>query len=185
MRIIGGNFKGKKLVAPSTLPVRPTTDFAKTGLFNIINNRYRFSAISVLDLFTGTGSITFELFSRGCVNVIAVDKDAGCIKFIDEILEILNAPATVQTIQAYALPWLQKANESFDIIFADPPFEMEIAEALIKIVFESDKLLPGGTLILEHSSARRYSHLPQFIETRKYGNVSFSFFGRHPVSSTH
>lgn len=176
MRIIGGQWRGKKITAPDTLTVRPTTDFAKTGLFNILNHRYNLNIVKVLDLFAGTGSITYEFLSRGCSEIIAVDKNAGCVKFIDHTLELLRAPSSVFTAKDDAIVWLNNNIETFDIIFADPPFEMEIAEELITAVFENKKLLPGGSLILEHQTLKKYNGMEHFVDSRKYGNITFSFF---------
>lgn len=176
MRIIAGQYRGKKITAPESLPVRPTTDFAKTGLFNMLNHRYNFNTIKVLDLFSGTGSITYEFLSRGCSQIIAVDKNAGCIKFIDQTLEQLRAPSSVFTAKDDAISWINNNIEKFDIIFADPPFEMEITEELINTVFENKTLLPGGSLILEHQTLKDHSGLEHFVESRKYGNITFSFF---------
>ena len=178
MRIIGGNFRGKKIIAPETLPVRPTTDFAKTGLFNILNHRFSFPQIKVLDLFAGTGSITYEFLSRGCTTIHCVDRNAGCVQFITTTLEKLRSPATIRVAHADALTWLEKSSSKYDVIFADPPFEMEIAGDLSQLVFNTDKLSDNGLLIIEHQSTKNYSHLPHFSEARKYGNITFSFFSR-------
>ena len=176
MRIIGGNFRGKKIVAPESLPVRPTTDYAKTGLFNILNNRFNFNDIQVLDLFAGTGSITYELLSRGCTRIHCVDRNAGCIHFIKSTLEKLRSPASVKTAHADALTWLEKSVVKYDVIFADPPFEMDIASELTQLVFDNIKLATDGLLIIEHQSTKDYSQLAHFSEARKYGNITFSFF---------
>ncbi|MEP7265176.1 MAG: 16S rRNA (guanine(966)-N(2))-methyltransferase RsmD [Bacteroidota bacterium] len=176
MRIIGGNFRGKKLVAPASLLVRPTTDFAKTGLFNILLNRYDLPEVKVLDLFSGTGSITYELLSRGCTKLHAVDRNRDCVNFIRHTLERLRAPGSVRVYQSDALTFLQKNNDVYDIIFADPPFEEEHAEALLNNIREYKIINPGGLFVLEHVTGKNYSLLPGFEETRKYGSVSFSFF---------
>lgn len=176
MRIIGGNYRGKKLVAPASLPVRPTTDFAKTGLFNILLNRYELSEVKVLDLFAGTGSITYELLSRGCTKLHAVDRNKDCVTFIRQTLERLRAPGSVRVYQADALTFLQKNNDVYNIIFADPPFEEEYAETLLNTIREYKIINAEGWFILEHITGKDYSLLPGFEETRKYGNVSFSFF---------
>ncbi len=176
MRIIGGNFRGKKIVAPESLPVRPTTDYAKTGLFNILNHRFNFNEILVLDLFAGTGSITYEFLSRGCERIHCVDRDSGCVQFIKSTLERLRSPSSVKAAHADALTWLEKSVVKYDVIFADPPFEMDIANELSQLVFNNDKLATNGLLIIEHQSTKDYSLLTHFLEARKYGNITFSFF---------
>ena len=176
MRIIGGNFRGKKITAPETLQVRPTTDFAKTGLFNILLNKFQLSEITALDLYAGLGSITYELFSRGCTNIDAADRNRDCAVFMQRTLEQLRAPFSVKAFQSDAVAFLQKNTKAYDLIFADPPFEDEVAETLLNTIREYNKLKPGGLFILEHITGRKYSDLPGFQEARKYGNVSFSFF---------
>ena len=175
MRIIGGNFRGKKIVAPESLPVRPTTDYAKTGLFNILNHRFNFNEILVLDLFAGTGSITYEFLSRGCERIHCVDRDSGCVQFIKSTLERLRSPSSVKAAHADALTWLEKSVVKYDVIFADPPFEMDIANELSQLVFNNDKLATNGLLIIEHQSTKDYSLLTHFSEARKYGNITFCF----------
>jgi 16S rRNA (guanine966-N2)-methyltransferase len=177
VRIIGGNFRGKKLTAPDSLAVRPTTDFAKTGLFNLVLNRYDLEDIKVLDLYSGTGSITYEFLSRGCSFIHAADRNRDCVAFIRQTLEKLRAPSNVRVYQADALSFLQKDSNQYDLIFADPPFEEEMAEKLLNTITEFKKLAPGGVFILEHKTGKNYSELQGFEESRKYGNVSFSFFG--------
>ena len=175
MRIIGGIYRGKKITAP-LLTVRPTTDFAKTGLFNIINNRYNLSQCRILDLFAGTGSITYEFISRGCRFIDCIDRNSECVKFINQTLENLRSPTTVKTAQSDAITWLQKTTSKYDIIFADPPFEMEICATLKDLIFKEGKLTKDGVFIFEHQSEKDYNQLDHFQESRKYGNVTFTFF---------
>jgi 16S rRNA (guanine(966)-N(2))-methyltransferase RsmD len=176
VRIISGNFRGKSIIAPPHLPVRPTTDFAKTGLFNILASRYRFAGIRVADLFAGTGSLSYEFFSRGCTEIIAVDRNAGCIRFIRDTFKSLQSPPTILQVQSDALEWINKTTETFDVIVADPPFAETPAEELVSRVKSRSLLRPGGILIIEHSATRDLSSLPGFTERRKYGLVCFSFF---------
>lgn len=176
MRIISGTFRGKKIQAPAGLPVRPTTDYAKTGLFNIIASRYRFSQLSVADLFSGTGSLTYEFFSRGTTVLTAVDRAPGCVRFIKETLKSLQAPDKVVAIQSDVLSWLETCADSFDIIVADPPFAETPASEIVDIVSNRKLLRRDGILIIEHAGDRDLSGLPGFAESRKYGNVRFSFF---------
>jgi 16S rRNA (guanine966-N2)-methyltransferase len=178
MRIISGKFKGKIITAPGSLPVRPTTDYAKTGLFNILRNRYDLSVVSFLDLFCGTGNISFEMISEGVKSVLAVDSHAGCVQFVKKVfneLEFENG----RVVKADVFELLKNQKEKFDIIFADPPYELKGAIQLPDLVFENNLLNAGGSFILEHQSKENYLSHPHFMEKRKYGNVGFSFFYGH------
>jgi len=177
MRIISGLHKGRRITAPRNLPVRPTTDMSKEALFNILNNRYYFNEISVLDLFAGTGNISYEFASRGTEQIIAVDSDYGCVKFIINTSETMNLRITA--LKSDVFDYLEKSKTKADIIFADPPYDMaqEEFEKIQSLVFESELLLENGTLIIEHASQMDLSHLPDFLEKRKYGGSVFSFFG--------
>lgn len=177
MRIIAGKHKGRRLMAPKHLPVRPTKDMAKEALFNILNNRYFFPDIRVLDLFSGTGNISFEFSSRGVVNVTAVDAEAGCVNYIDKISNQLEL--SIDAIQNDVFSFLSKSSRQYDIIFADPFYDMIEADfaKIPKLVFEKNLLLEDGILIVEHSKRSDLSLLTNFIEVRKYGGSAFSFFG--------
>ena len=176
MRIISGKYKGKRINAPRKLPVRPTTDMAKEALFNILNNRYYFEDLSVLDLFSGIGSISLEFASRGCKNITAVDAHHGCVAFLDETSQ--NLEAGLKCIRSDALSYLRKTTEKFDLIFADPPYDLEKEELvqLVDQVMERDLLKEGGVLILEHSTRMKLEDHAFIVESRKYGGSSFSFF---------
>lgn len=176
MRIISGNFKGKQIKAPIDLPVRPTTDYAKSGLFNILNNRYRFPKLKVLDLYAGTGSLSYEFFSRGSTTITAVDNDTSCVKFIRQTIELLKAPTSVSAVVADVHSYLERAISKYDLIIADPPFAITPAEELVTIIFERELLTDKGIFILEHNSKDIFDELPHFSEKRKYGNITFSFF---------
>lgn len=177
MRIISGLYKGKRLTAPKTLPVRPTTDFAKEGLFNILNNRLHFSETSLLDLFSGTGNISFEFGSRGCPQITAVDSHHGCIKYISQISDDLNF--NIKTVKADCFKFLSSSRASFDVIFADPPyaFSKEQLQDLVTKSKENGFLKIDGTIIIEHSKHMDLSDTKDFIEARRYGGSVFSFFG--------
>jgi 16S rRNA (guanine(966)-N(2))-methyltransferase RsmD len=180
VRIISGTFRGLQLKVPGNLPVRPTTDFAKTGLFNILNNRYNLEETDVLDLFAGTGNLSFEFISRGVQSCIAVDKDPGCVRFMKATLSKLAPEASMQVIQADALRYLTNCLNRFDIIVADPPYAITPAAELNSLVFSRNLLNPEGVFILEHATEQNFSELPHFMESRKYGHVTFSFFGYKP-----
>ncbi|WP_111682527.1 16S rRNA (guanine(966)-N(2))-methyltransferase RsmD [Winogradskyella tangerina] len=176
MRIISGTYKGRKITAPKKLPVRPTTDMAKEALFNILNNQYYFDDISVLDLFSGTGNISYEFASRGTEQIIAVDGNYGCVKFITETAENFNMP--IQAIKSDVFKFLEHSNQQFSIIFADPPYDFEEAQfaSIAELVFQNNLLEDNGFLIIEHSKHTDLSHLDHFSNSKKYGGSMFSFF---------
>lgn len=176
MRIISGLYKGRRITAPKKLPVRPTTDMAKEALFNILNNQYYFDDISVLDLFSGTGNISYEFASRGTEQITAVDANYGCIKFINETAEAFEMP--INTIKSDVFKFLEKSNQKHTVIFADPPYDFDI-EAFSKIpelVFENGLLEDEGILIVEHSKHTDLSHLENYSHSKSYGGNAFSFF---------
>ncbi len=176
MRIISGTYKGRRLTAPKNLPVRPTTDFAKEALFNIFRVRYYFEEITVLDLFSGTGNISFEFASRGVPNITSVDAHYGCIQYINKVSEEFSFPITA--IKSEVNKYLQNASGKYDIIFADPPYEFtaEILRNLIEDIFGNSLLEPEGIFIIEHAKQNDLSSFPHFVEARKYGSSVFSFF---------
>src|SRR5690606_15046712 len=176
MRIISGKYKGKRLIAPAKLPVRPTTDFAKEALFNILNNQFYFEQLHIIDLFAGTRNINFEFASRGAKQVTSVDAHYGCIKYISKIKEELSFPIT--PVKSDAFTYLEKTLAKADIIFADPPYDFtkESFAKIPKLVKERDLLLEQGSLIIEHSKHTDLSDLEGFVQQRKYGGSTFSFF---------
>jgi 16S rRNA (guanine(966)-N(2))-methyltransferase RsmD len=176
MRIISGKYKGKRLQAPKKLPVRPTTDMAKEALFNILANHYDFDEIDVLDLFAGTGNISFEFASRGVDNIVSVDKDYGCVKFIAAVARELDM--NIRTFRDDAYKFLEKNTLQFDLIFADPPYQFEDKDfkKLVGLVFGNKLLREEGMLVVEHSKFTDLSDMPHFREQRRYGGSVFSFF---------
>jgi 16S rRNA (guanine(966)-N(2))-methyltransferase RsmD len=148
--------------------VRPTTDLAKEALFNILYNQFDFEEIRVLDLFSGTGNISLEFASRGVPEVISVDREFGCFNYLKKISKELNL-ATIQPFRSDVFKFLEMETERFDLIFADPPYDL-------KIVFDRDLVKPGGYLIVEHPSMKKLANHPNFKEQRQYGSSSFSFF---------
>lgn len=180
MRIISGMFKGRRITAPKKLPVRPTTDMAKEGLFNILNNHYYFDEITVLDLFSGTGNISYEFASRGTTSITAVDAHPGCTQFINSTAETLEMTIDVHTADVFS--HLEKTPQQSDIIFADPPYTMDQREfeRIHQLVFTNNLLLPQGQLIIEHAKQMNLSHLPHFRSNRRYGGSVFSFFSAEP-----
>ena len=176
MRIIAGTHKGRRLRIPKNLPARPTTDRAKEALFSILNHKVSFESARVLDLYSGTGSIGFEFCSRGCTNVIAVDADHKCSGFITKTAEEFGL--SVQSIRSTAQKYLAQCVISFDIIFADPPYEGGDEEfQMVKDLIQTRKLLrTGGWLIFEHTEKLNFNSEEAFIDERKYGSSVFSFF---------
>ncbi|TND09978.1 MAG: RNA methyltransferase, RsmD family [Bacteroidetes bacterium] len=183
IRIISGTHKGRRIKAPANLPVRPTTDFAKESLFNILNNRFDWEDVKALDLFSGTGSIAFEMASRGCPSVTAVDSHVGCWHFIRETAITLDLSDAVRVQKGNSFTFLKSVKEQYDLVFADPPFEMKGTETIPGIVFEMNLLKPGGLLVVEHPATLRFPPSEFFLEKRTYGNVNFSIFGRNETET--
>ncbi|WP_457615514.1 RsmD family RNA methyltransferase [Lutibacter sp.] len=176
MRIISGKHKSKRIQAPKNLPVRPTTDMAKEALFNILNNLYYFESINVLDLFSGTGNISFEFASRGTQNITAVDAHYGCVKFIRKITDELNLNIT--PVKADVFKFLEKTPIKADVIFADPPydFKQDKFEKVVDLIFDNNLLTEDGVLIVEHSKHTPLNTHKCFSYSKKYGGNMFSFF---------
>lgn len=176
MRIISGQYKGKRLTAPKSLPVRPTTDFAKEALFNILNHRIDFNEVTVLDLFAGTGNISYEFASRGAEEIWAVDADFGCIKFISKTAEELEFP--IKAIKSDVYKYLASAAGSFNVVFADPPyaFAIEQMDSLVQSLYANNWIKEDGMVIIEHTKHINLSSILNFTEARKYGGSVFSFF---------
>lgn len=175
MRIIGGTLKGIRLQPPANLPVRPTTDMAKEALFNILNNRYDIEECSVLDLFSGTGSIAIEFASRGSNRILAVDQDFGCVNWLKNVSKQHNFNQ-VDVRKADVFKFLNQLNDRFDLIFADPPYNLPLIPQIPKLIKEHKLLNKDGLLIVEHQSNMKLDRIEGYKETRKYGNSSFSFF---------
>lgn len=174
MRIISGKNKGRKIVAPTNLPVRPTTDLGKESLFNILNNYFFFDGITVLDLFAGTGNISLEFASREAISVTSIDNFQPCVDFIKKMASQLNY-TNLTAIKADAFQYLERLRQPVNIIFADPPYDMEGIERIPELVFSRQLLKPDGWLILEHSKVHDFSAHPNFYQHRNYGKLNFTF----------
>ncbi len=176
MRIISGQHKGRRITAPKKLPVRPTTDMAKEGLFNILNNTFHFNELHVLELFAGSGNISYEFASRGAVAVTSVDENIDCIKFIKKTSQELELDIT--PIKSDVFKYLERAPIKADIIFADPPYDFDDAQfqKIADLVFQNDLLNENGVLIIEHSKHTKMDKVEHFDVGRRYGNSIFSFF---------
>ncbi len=177
MRIVGGFFKGRRFQPPKFFKARPTTDFAKEALFNLIVNRLDLDGKTALDLFTGTGSISYEFLSRGCSQITSVDVSNKYLSFIKETSELLNSEiGKITTLKADVFKFLPKHNLNYDIIFADPPYSLPNINELADLIFNNSTLKEKALIIIEHSKKNNFSEHPNFIETRSYGSVNFSFF---------
>jgi 16S rRNA (guanine(966)-N(2))-methyltransferase RsmD len=177
VRIVGGAYKGRTLRPPTNLRARPTTDFAKENLFNILNNRLDFEGLDVLDLFAGTGSISYEFASRGAATVTSVEINAVHTAFIQSTAHGLGID-NLFVVRANAFLYVKSVKKQFDVVFADPPYDIAGSETLPDLVFGHDIVRPGGLFILEHSKNLSFQNHPNFVESRSYGSVQFSFFGR-------
>src|SRR5690606_7393317 len=176
MRIISGQFKGRRIQAPQNLPVRPTTDFAREALFNILNHLIDFQQVNVVDLFSGTGAISLELASRGCPHIVAVDAHFGCVQFLKKMADELEIKS-ISAIKKDVFSFLKsEISKEMDLVFADPPYDLPTLEKIPDAVFSTAILKESGFLILEHSQKNNFEHHPFFLEHRKYGNVNFSLF---------
>lgn len=175
MRIVAGQLKGIVIQPPKGLPVRPTTDRAKESLFNILNNTYSFETVCVLDLFAGTGNISYEFCSRGAPDVVAVDKDYGCIQFIKS-MKLKHNLKSLQVIKSDVFGYLNICSRQFDIIFADPPYALHKTQNIPSIIISKNLLREGGALIIEHGADLDLSNETGFFEKRVYGQSVFSFF---------
>ena len=175
MRIVGGKYKGRMFNPGKKFKARPTTDIAKEGLFNILENRYNFTTKHVLDLFSGTGSMAYEFVSRGCAFVTLVENNFSHYKFILEIIDQLKIE-NAKVFKADVFKFLKKSPETFQIIFADPPFELPQFETIPDAVLSTSLLADDGVFILEHPKNFDFSKHPFFKEVRNYGKVNFSFF---------
>lgn len=176
MRIISGKYKGRRLSPPKNLPVRPTTDMSKEALFNILNNHFNFTELSVLDLFAGTGNISFEFASRGSEPIVSVDADFGCVSFIKKTASEFDF--TITAIKSDVFKFLEKTKSNYDIVFADPPYgiEQKDFEKVVQLVFERELLSEDGMMIVEHSKQTKLEHLSNFSFQKNYGGSTFSFF---------
>ena len=175
MRIIGGRLKGKTILPPAGYKARPTTDFAREGLFNVLDNEYEFEDLKVLDLFGGTGAIAFEFASRGAARVYCVEMARENASFIKTEAQRLGL-ANVTMVRDNVFDFLPICREKFDIIFADPPYALEGLETLPDQVFAQDILHPGCYFILEHGGEHSFREHPRFKKEKVYGRVHFSFF---------
>lgn len=175
MRIVSGKYRGRRFSPPSNFKARPTTDFAKENLFNILNNEIDWEETTALDLFGGTGSISFELASRECKHVTCVEKNPIHAAFIEKVKDQLKV-TNLRIFKMDVFKYLEHNKDQFDLIFADPPYDMKNFEEVPRLVFEKNILKEGGIFIMEHSKDYDFSNYPLFVQKRTYGSVNFSIF---------
>ncbi|QZE14882.1 RsmD family RNA methyltransferase [Halosquirtibacter laminarini] len=176
MRIIGGQFRGKQLSPGKKFTARPTTDFARESLFNILRNRIDFEEVVFLDLFGGTGAISYEMASHGCRDITIVEKDNKHYGFIRSSIDELKISRLVSAIRGDVFRFISSSRRKYDLIFADPPYELDNISEIPEKIFARELLSEDGILIVEHGKNTDYSTHPNFSELRKYGSVHFSFF---------
>ena len=175
MRIITGRYKGRHFDIPRTFKARPTTDFAKENIFNVLAGYIDFDGATALDLFSGTGSITLELLSRGCSQVVSVELDRDHHRFITECLRKLDTKACVP-LKADVFRFLKSCHQQFDFIFADPPYALKELPQIPDLIFSRDLLKPDGIFVFEHGKDNDFAQHPRFVDHRSYGSVNFSLF---------
>lgn len=185
MRIISGNMGGRRFNPPAKMPyTRPTTDIAKEGLFNILQHQLDFDAIRTLDLFGGTGSISYELASRGVADLTIVEKDNQMFDFIKKTAQTLGI-TNCKVVKSDVFRFMETCREQFDFIFAGPPYALQTIDDLPRLVFAKNLLRPGGVFVLEHTPRNNYAAFPQFVSERNYGTTLFSFFENKESTAGH
>ncbi len=175
MRVITGKYKGRRFDIPRTFKARPTTDFAKENIFNVLGSYIDFEGAAALDLFSGTGSISFELLSRGCTRVVSVEQDREHHSFIVQCLKKLGEDSCLP-LRTDALRFIKACREQYDIVFADPPYALPELPRIPEMIMEKGLVKEGGVLVFEHGAKNDFSSLPHFAEHRAYGSVNFSIF---------
>lgn len=175
MRIITGEYKGRHFDIPRNFKARPTTDFAKENIFNVLNGYIDLEDITALDLFAGTGSISLELISRGCSSVVSVEADRDHSQFIRQCMTKLGTDKNI-LIRGDVFKFVKSCRQQFDFIFADPPYALPELPAIPSLIFDKDLLKPGGIFVFEHGKHNDFSTHPHFVEKRTYGSVNFSIF---------
>ena len=176
MRIIRGKYKTRRYKFPKGFPSRPTTDYAKEGLFNILEHQYPNSELKILDLCAGTGNISIEFLSREAGTVLAIDKNYSAIKHMKSVVKELGCENEMTIYKAEIIKFLEKTELKFDLIFADPPYTYEYHAKIAELVFERNILNEDGVLIIEHGRETKLEEVAHFDFSRMYGNVHFSFF---------
>lgn len=184
MRVISGIYKRRRFEVPRTFKARPTTDFAKENLFNVLNNYIDFEdGVTALDLFAGTGSISIELVSRGCNQVVSVEKDPQHLSFINKVMKEVKTNKCFP-LRADVFQYIDRCHQQFDFIFADPPYALKNLAEIPNKIFEKGILKEDGLFVLEHGKDLSFEDHPHFLEHRHYGSVNFTFFSYHTAEET-
>ena len=176
MRIVGGIFGGRRFNPPAKIPARPTTELAKESLFNMLNNTIDMEGIKTLDIFGGTGSISYELASRGAEDLTLVERDPTSLDFIKKTAQALGISDKMHIIRADVFKFMKQCTDQYNFIFADPPYALANMDELPMLVFEKNMLLPGGIFVLEHTTRNDYQKHPRFQRMKNYGTTIFTFF---------
>jgi len=176
VRIITGKYKGRHFDIPRSFKARPTTDFAKENIFNVLIQYVDFDEATALDLFSGTGSITIELLSRGCQQVVSVELDRDHHRFICDCLAKLDGHNACLPLRGDVFRFIKSCKQQFDFIFADPPYALKELSTLPDLIFDKQLLKPDGLFVLEHGKDNDFAQHPHFVEHRQYGSVNFSLF---------
>ena len=175
MRIIRGKYGRRRFDVPNNISARPTTDFARENIFNVLENIVDFDGLAALDLFAGTGAISFEFLSRGCETVTAIEKATTQYNFIRKVAQQLNCN-NLHVVKGDALKYVESTLSKFDLIFADPPYDLPDFDKIPELILGSQMLKPDTVIVIEHSKKYDFSHLPHFSDHRVYGSVNFSIF---------
>lgn len=175
MRIIRGKYGRRRFDVPTSITARPTTDFARENLFNVLENMIDFEGITAIDLFAGTGAISFEMLSRGAASVTSVEKAVTQYRFIRKVAEQLNC-REITVIKGDALRFIESCRQPVDLVFADPPYDMAGFAEIPGKILSSGAVAPGTVVVVEHNRTHDFSSLPGFVERRTYGSVNFSIF---------
>lgn len=179
MRIVSGFLKGRRFELPSSKwKTRPTTDYAKESLFNILTHRIELEGVQVLDLYAGTGNMSYEFASRGAMKVVAVERYAACVRFIQQNIKEFALEGVMTVCKQDSLQYIRKTQDQFDIIFADPPYKDSKYSTLVNLILDKTFLKESGLLIIEHDSRQNFANHSNFVELRQYGQSYFSFFER-------
>lgn len=176
MRIIGGEFRGRRFTPPAKTPARPTTDIAKEGLFNTLINMIDVEGIKTCDLFGGTGSISYELASRGAGDLTLIEQDRGNIIFINKTVKELGIADKFKIIKGEVFKFMKQSTEQYDFIFAGPPYALQNIDDIPILLFEKEMLAPGGIFVLEHTPRNDYQQHERFLKMKNYGTTVFSYF---------
>jgi 16S rRNA (guanine966-N2)-methyltransferase len=176
MRIVGGTFGGRRFNPPAKIPARPTTELAKEGLFNMLNNSIDIEGMKTLDLFGGTGSITYELASRGAADLTIIERDPTSIDFIKKTAKELGIEDILHIIRGDVFKFMKQSTDQYNFIFADPPYALSNIDDIPMLVFEQKMLVPGGMFVQEHTTRNNYEKHPNFMRMKNYGTSIFTFF---------